>query len=114
MSTRAESLRKNIDALVEYMALGDEGITLTRPTVAQKKEAEQIADDFSPSLALRDVGILLANLYADALVEKGMRPADYAQLQDISATFARILSKKLAENPPEFSSAFHATLKGWG
>lgn len=114
MTERVKILRADLDSLVEFLAFGDEGLTLTRPTVAQKKEAKKIAEDFDVSSALEDIGILLANLYADAIVEKGMRPADYAKLEEVSGILARKISKKLAENPPEFSSAFHTTLKGWG
>jgi hypothetical protein len=116
MSTKVETLRRELDSLLvrEGLSHGDEGLTLIRPTKEQREFAVATAEKFPVKTVLTALGVLVAEQYAELLEAQGMRPADFWRMNNLSESVAAALSKALAENPPEFSIAFQATLKGRG
>lgn len=114
MSDRADSLRKDLDALMQEWMFGDEGRVLIRPTKADVDAVKKQAEELSEKEMQREVAVLLAELLADHIQQQGKRPADYWRVEGLAETVAKKLGKALQGSSDTFVSTFQATLKGIG
>lgn len=114
MTDRAEALRRELASLLVREWTGDEGLTLTRPTKAQNETVEQLASDFDINPLLTEMAVLVADKFSAAIQQQGMRPADYWRMTGVPETLAARISAALKGKPPEFVSAFQASMKGRG
>jgi hypothetical protein len=113
MSERAEKLRKELTALYVERVFGDPGLTLTQPTHAQKEDVRALVAKMPLGPVLPEVAVLLAGLVADAVEQKGLRPADYWR-EGLEEALAARVAKALEEPPKEFGVAFRTVLRGRG
>jgi hypothetical protein len=114
MSDRADSLRKDLDSLVQEWMFGDEGRVLIRPTKADQALVQKLAEEMPQKEMEREVAVLLAELLAVYIQQQGKRPADYWRMEGLAETVAKKLAKALQGSSDTFSSTFQATLKGIG
>lgn len=114
MTDRSEALRRELDSLLVREWTGDEGLTLIRPTKAQNEAVAKLAEDLDLAPLLTELAVLMADKFSDAVQQQGMRPADYWRMTGVPETLAARISAALKGKPPEFVSAFQASVKGRG
>ena len=112
MTDRAERIRRELRALTVEAA--DTATILIQPTKAQSTAVAETASEVDVKPIIGEVAIVIAERFAEAIEQQGMRPADYWRMTAAPETLAKRIGKALSEAPPEFLTAFQATLKGRG
>lgn len=114
MTQRAEQLRQELQALYSEAVFGDEGLTLTRATKAQHEAVAAMAAEMVLDQLVHEVAVVAAGYLGDAVLQKGLRPADYWRDEGLAEALAQRLAKTLANPPKEYVAAFQALLRGQG
>lgn len=113
MTERADFVRRELRSLTVEVS-GDTAATLIRPTKADAEAVEALSAEMDLSPIIGEIAILVAERFSEAVEQRGMRPADYWRMTSVPETLAKRVGKSLSEAPPEFLTAFHATVKGRG
>ena len=114
MSERVEHLRAVLDDILQEWMFGDEGITLTRPTNAQRKEVQEIAKQMPLTDVVQAVSYVCANALTEELLRRGLRPADYWGQQELMATLLKRVGAELTKADSSAVAAMQTTIRGQG
>lgn len=113
MSDRVKELRSELNALYEYFATGDEGLTLTRATKEDHESVAKWVAEMPLDQMTQEVAIVAAQEVSDLILSKGLRPADYWRDQQLADELAKRLAKAMVESKI-FGPAFLEILRGQG
>jgi len=81
------------------------GAILTRPSKLSVDVVNEVVKAMPLDGLYKDLGVVAANVLADSLESRSLRPADYAALSDLSDVVAKRVVKHLVESEV-FSRAF--------
>lgn len=95
------------------VAPGGTGAVLTTPSTLSMELAQQVLKAMPLDALYREMGSAAAQHLADELEAKGLRAADYAQLEDLPKVVAKRLVGYLLRST-EFARGFTETLKARG
>lgn len=95
------------------VAPGGTGAVMVRPSTISMELAAQAVRQMPMDRAFRDIGAILAREVADELERQGLRPADYANLDDLSQVVGRRVTSYLLRSE-EFSRALLQGLQARG
>lgn len=89
------------------------GTVLTSPSSIDADIAKMVAKELDLDQVLNDIGVVAARQLADELEKRTLRPADYADIDELAATLARRLARNL-EGSEVFARALkkHLNLRG--
>jgi hypothetical protein len=114
MSERTERLRRELDGLLSEWMYGDEGITLTRPTKAQRERVQKIAEEMPLDGLLQSIAVVCATALSEEILRQGLRPADYWQQDGLSEALLRRVQAALKDGDPTLRNVMRATIRGQG
>lgn len=95
------------------VAPGGTGAVLVRPSRLSMDIAAEVVKVVPLDGVCRDIGSLAAGVVADELESRGLRPADYARLPELSRDVRRRIGKAL-KSSDVFDRAFMERLGGRG
>lgn len=87
---------------------------LSLPSSLTRDMAKEAADKVDMGAVVKEAAVMISSRVADAMLQAALRPADYADLRDISDALVEKLIERLAEKPEEFFNAFSQQLKALG
>lgn len=90
------------------------GVVLTTPSTVQKELAIHAAKECAFRNVQRDLGAVVAREIANEMQAANLRPADYADIVEISTIAQERLVAQLLKDPTEFvrSVAEHLRMRG--
>jgi hypothetical protein len=84
---------------------------LNMPSSATVAIAQRVVEDLPLQPILYDLGAVCARVIGDELLSRALRPADYADLEELPHELCEILAKTLAQVPEDFVHALVEHLK---
>jgi len=114
------SINKDPEKLIDFLTsvLENYGTAdvLTSPSDTDRKEVLDTVKLIDPEPIVRDLTTLVVNAVADTVHAMALRPADYADMKDLSSSMLALITKTLSstEGKQIFADAFHAKLKSRG
>jgi hypothetical protein len=105
---------KTILATKQEATMTTTGQVLITPSSINKMLARNIAKELPLVPVFKDLGAVVARVLGDELLARGMRPADYADLDEMPEMLAQMVAQELSRIPEEFISSLmiHLKMKG--
>ena len=95
------------------------GVTTTSrvmitPSSATVAIAQRVVEDLPLGEVMRDLGVICARVLAGELESRALRPADYADLEELPNELCEMLAKTIAQVPEDFvvSLVEHLKMRG--
>ena len=113
MDDRLRQQLEDVFGTGAQVAPGGTGAVLVRPSKLSMDLAGQVVREMPLDGLYRDLGVVAARLVANELESRGLRPADYANLQELPQVVARRIGGYLLRSG-EFSTSFVQNLTARG
>jgi len=84
---------------------------MTMPSSATMAMAQRVVEDLPLRPIMRDLGVVCSRVIGDELEARALRPADYADLEELPRELCTLLAKTIAQVPEEFVFALVEHLK---
>ena len=106
----AKELRKLLGVDEQFISAGT---VFVAPSTVTRAVAANVVKSLPLDPVLSDLGVVMARVLGDALLAKGLRPADYAELPELADGLAAALVTRLQESPPpeKFSASLVSQLR---
>jgi hypothetical protein len=93
---------------------GIAGMVMTSTDSISRELVTRIVKEFPLEETLRDLGVVAARELANHIESKGLRPAAYAELPNLSEIISERLMQELGKEPQVFTDAFLVQLRARG
>lgn len=90
------------------------GRVMTTPSGLTIDLVKDILDKFDLAQIMKDLGLVVAREIADKIESVALRPADYADLPDLSAIVSQRLMHELAKDNETFANSLISNLRNRG
>lgn len=106
----------NLDPLKRFFQTEDllpagSATALITPSTLTKDLAKSLAESVALDPVMHDLAVVVAKALGTKLITSGLRPADYAGLDDIPDGLIERIIEELAQKPDLFFKTFQVTLK---
>lgn len=84
---------------------------LNMPSSATVAIAQRVVEDLPLQPIMHDLGVVCARVIGDELLARALRPADYADLEELPHELCELIAKTVAQVPEDFVFALVEHLK---
>lgn len=113
MSSPIDDLRDDLRAVFGEWGPST-GDVMIAPNTLAKEVVAKVVKSFPLDKVLYELGIIAARELANNIEALALRPADYANLPDLSETMSERLMQELGKDPDMFANAFLTELRNRG